>query len=308
MRHNYDTRPRLSVVIPCYSVAETIGDTLEGLSCQRWSKSWEVILSDNGGTDGLMAIVESFKSRVPNLRIVVASDRPCQAYAMNVGALAAASEAIVFCDADDVPAPGWVAAIGDALSEHDFVASRLDADALNPREMRESRHLPQQDRLQIAWYPPFLTHAGGCGLGVRKSLLEQVGGFDESLRYLHDTEFCFRLQKRGIELRFIGDAVYRVRFRQKAKDVFCQARHWAAENMELYKRYRPPNTRISRPWRQYMSSWGRIARRLHGIGTGDVGTRLNLMWHIGWQVGLLEGSIQHRVAPVSYAQAERPVK
>lgn len=305
MRRDHDTAPCLSIVISCYNAADTIADTLEGISRQRWSERWEVIVADNGVTDGSLAIVESFKDRVRNLRIVDASDRRCQAHAMNVGARAAAAGAIVFCDADDVPAPGWVAAIGDALSEHDFVASCLDKEALNRRDVAVSRELAQQDGLEIAWYPPFLPHAGGCGLGVRKSLLEMVGGFDESFRYLHDTDFCFKLQKRGIELRFIPDAVYQVRFRREAKDIFRQARRWAAENMALYKRYRPHRTKVSRPWRQYMRTWVRIARRLHRKGTGDVASRLNLMWRIGWQVGLLEGSVKHRVAPISYAHAPK---
>ena len=53
----------LSVIIPCFNAEVTIVVQLEALANQRWSKPWEVIVSDNGSTDNSMEIVKSFMKR-----------------------------------------------------------------------------------------------------------------------------------------------------------------------------------------------------------------------------------------------------
>lgn len=289
---------QLSVVIPCYNGEETLGEQLEALSSQSWEGSWEVVLADNGSTDGSRQVAEAYRDRLPGMRIVDASARRGQPYALNVGAKQARGESVVFVDADDVVAAGWVAAVGRALQEHDFVASRHDVRNLNPDWLIESRGAAQVDSLQVIWYPPYLPHAGGCGLGVRRNLLELHGDFDESLPYLHDTDLCFRLQQAGVELVLIPNAVVHIRFRHGWKGLFKQARRWAEYNDLVYKRHRPHDLRIPRPWEKYWKGWRRIARRLPEIR--DRQGRYALLWQAGWQLGLLTGSIRYRVAPAVF--------
>ena len=194
---------KLSVVIPCYNGADTLGVQLEALANQHWPEPWEVIVLDNRSTDGSRQIAERYKERLPKLRVVDASARQGQPFALNVGVEAATGEAVAFCDADDEVSSGWVAAMGEALSRHDFVACSVDIEKLNPPWAVAARGYPQRDGLQKAWYPPYLLHAGGGTLGVKRSLHAMVGGFDEALPYLHDTDFCFKLQlaRRATPLR-----------------------------------------------------------------------------------------------------------
>src|SRR3546814_18408136 len=91
-----------------------------------------IFVADNGSTDGTQDIVMSYRDRIPNLRLVDASDKRGLAHARNVGAREAAGESIAYCDADDEIAPGWVAAMGAAVGQLAFVACRVDFDNLNP--------------------------------------------------------------------------------------------------------------------------------------------------------------------------------
>jgi glycosyltransferase involved in cell wall biosynthesis len=159
---------KLSVVIPCYNAESTIEEQLDALADQHWIEPWEVVVANNRCTDNSIAIVRSYQSKIPNLRIVDASERQGQPYALNIGAEAALGEALAFCDADDVVGEGWLRAIGDALSKHDFVACRVDVDKLNKEWNRNSRGNPQANGLSRYSYPPFFNHAGGGTLGVKK--------------------------------------------------------------------------------------------------------------------------------------------
>jgi glycosyltransferase involved in cell wall biosynthesis len=290
---------KLSVVIPCYNAAHTIRAQLDALLNQQWDQPWEIIVADNGSTDGSRKIVESYKSQAPCLRTVDASARRGQPYALNTGAAAALGVALAFCDADDEVAPGWVAAMGGALLEHDCVACRIDFKKLNPPWAQTifNTHAQQHGRLLKSHFPPYLWHAGGGTLGVRKSLYEAVGGFDESLPYLHDTDFCFKVQLAGVELHYISDAVTHVRCRDTLRGLLGQACHWAEYTALLYKKYRPANSTDFMGWKALLGECRSLLRFILRIRL-DRSAQARWVWQFGWRVGRLIGSIKYHVPPV----------
>jgi glycosyltransferase involved in cell wall biosynthesis len=285
----------LSVVIPCYNAGENIGVQLSALSRQLFGGSWEVVVADNGSTDSTIEVIERYRLLVPNLRLVDASDRRGSAHARNVGARSARGAWLVFVDADDEVAPGFLAAISAALTEHDFVASRFEITKLNPGLTGAKLKNPQDTGLQRIAYPPYLTHAGGSGLGVKREIHQQAGGFDESLPRLQDTDYCFRLQSRGVKLHFAAGAVVHVRYNSKPAALFRQARLWAEYNALMYRRY-GRGSRMTHPWITYAQSWRGLLRCLPRALHKD--TRPAWMKALGTQIGLLQGAIRFRVPPV----------
>jgi len=289
---------KVSVIIPCYNAGDTIGVQLEALANQNWSEPWEVIVVNNRSTDQSMLIVEGFSDRLRNLRIVDASARQGQAYARNVGVAHALGETIAFCDADDEVASGWVSAIGEALCEHDFVACKIETEKLNPPWVFAALGMHQQrEGLQMIWYPPYLNHAGGGTLGVKRSLHEAIGGFDETLSYLEDTDYCFRLQLAGVQLHFAPDAVIHIRLRDNLINIYRQAYHWAEYNVKVYKKYHLlTGEKVVQPWRRYLYNWKRLLWQIPRVRR-----KRNIAWlmrDLGWQVGLLLGSIKYGIHPV----------
>jgi glycosyltransferase involved in cell wall biosynthesis len=284
----------LSVVIPCFNAAATIRELFEALAEQKWSKPWEVVVVNNGCTDNTLEIVDEYRSRIPNLRVVDASKRKGQPYALNVGVEAAAAPNVAICDADDVVGEGYVAAIGEALEKHDFVACRLDMKKLNPTWLTDGRKFPQDTGLQSYYYPPFMVHAGGGTIGLKRRLWQDVGGVDETLPYLHDTDLCWKLQLAGTTLEFTPAAVIHIRLKQDLTGIFRQARKWGEYNVILYKRYRRYGMpKLSRT--AWMKVWLRIARRLLGYRSMNLGQRAEFVWELAWRVGRLEGSVKNRV-------------
>lgn len=287
-------RVQLSVVVPCYNGAETIAELLDSLANQTWSKRWEVIVSNNGSTDSTLDIIERYKGRIPGLRVADASKRRGQPYALNVGVEAAAAENIAICDADDVVGDGYVRAIGEALERHDFVACRLDVKRLNPSWLIDGRKFPQDKELQKYHYPPFMAHAGGGTIGVKRSLWLAVGGVDEALPYLHDTDLCWKLQLAGTRLEFAPEAVIHIRLRHSLKGIYRQASSWGEYNVILYKRYRPFGMPKLSP-REGLAAWRQLLRTLPRYWRMDMMNRAQFVWSLAWRIGRLKGSVKHRV-------------
>lgn len=143
---------KLSVIIPCYNAAKTIGVQLEALCRQTWNEPWEIVVSDNGSSDQTLAVVETFKNRIQNFHVVDSSDKPGSAHARNVGVSASSGELLAFCDADDEVGEGWIPAIGNALRNADFVASCFEIKKLSPSWCQFPH--AQSKGLQRAAYPP----------------------------------------------------------------------------------------------------------------------------------------------------------
>lgn len=282
---------KLSVIIPCLDGSQTISVQLEALARQEWPEPWEVIFADNGSTDRTIEIVKSYQERLPNLRIVDASARRGQPYALNVGARAATGESLLFCDDDDEVGAGWLAAMGDALARYDFVAARCDSEKLNVPWVRASRGELQHNGLfQSSLGHPY---AGGGTLGVKRALYEAIGGVDESLPVLHDIDLCWRLQSAGVELHFVPDAVLHVRFRDTYVGMYRQARAWGNYHVLLCKKHRV----LAAPEvvaKGSIRAWTRLMRRLPSLVVSKA-DRGRWIWRFGWLVGRLQGDVKYRV-------------
>lgn len=196
-----------TVVIPTYNGAATLGEQLAALAAQDFPGSFEVVVADNGSTDGLSSVIETWSGEL-DLRVVDASVRRGPSAARNIGAGHARSARLLFCDADDVVSQGWVRSLVAALENHEFVGGPYLAFAT-----RRSIWLPGYDtsRLPVAWDD--CAYAFGGNFGVRSSLWQRLGGFDETLTGAEEIEFAWRARSMGVEPAFVPEAAvaYRVR-------------------------------------------------------------------------------------------------
>lgn len=283
---------KLSVVVPCFNAETTLGATLESLAAQEWDQPWELLFVDNGSTDASRAVAERFLCRLPNMRIVDASARKGQPFAVMTGVAAAQGVSLAFCDADDEMGEGWLRAMGEGLEQYVFVAARVDEEKLNSEWMLKSRGNNQKYDLQKYHYPPFLPHVAGGTIGIRRDLFLALGGFDEALPYLHDTDFCWRAQLAGYHIQFLPEAVVYMRFRSTLATLYVQARNYAEYNVLLYKRYRdkgmaPISLKMS------LVSWWLVFARLARVR--DKGSFGLWLWYFAQRIGRIQGSIKYRV-------------
>ena len=233
----------LSVVIAAYDAEATLGAQLDALAAQRVPFAWEVVVADNGSTDGTAALARSYIGRL-RIRVVDASATPGAGAARNVGVSVARGPLIAFCDADDVVGDGWLAAMRAALSRNAFVAGRFDGTRLNSASVLRSRALPQQHGLQESARLPGLHAAGAGNMGIRADVFRAVGGFDPRCLYLEDADLCWRVQLAGVPLTWAPDAVLHVRLRGNLWSSARQGFHYGTGERWLALRYREQDERL----------------------------------------------------------------
>ena len=202
------------------------------------------------------------------MRLVDAAAKPGKSNALNLAIRAAAGRSILFCDADDTVAPGWLAAMGRALERHDFVAARFDSHRLNPDWARAARDTGQVERLTPLPFEPWCAVAGGGTLGFHREVFEAVGGFDPAFTAVEDTDFCIRAYRAGYALRLVPDAVYYYRFRDSPAAIYRQAYVYARSEALLRRQY-VTDARFLAP-----GPWLRLATRTARLSAGWLKHRL----------------------------------
>lgn len=186
--------------------ASVIRNQLNALDQQVPGTSFEVIIVENGSTDETTDVVTAWRDEKahPAQRVIVvdASARAGISFARNRGIEAATGEIVAFCDADDEVDPGWVNAIGAGVPVDGIAGGRVLA--------RTADGTPDPgvfpDALINHGYLPF---ASGCNMAGRRSIVEALGGYDESLPPYgyDDVDFSWRAQQAGHPLAYIPDAV-----------------------------------------------------------------------------------------------------
>jgi GT2 family glycosyltransferase len=281
---------RVSVIIPVWNNERDLPSQLAALAAQEWPADSEVVVVDNDSTDRSVEVAAALADHLPSLRIVLERAERGPAAARNRGIAEACGEALLFLDADDEVAPGYVMAMVRALESSTFVAARLDCVSLNPEWTLEARPPYQQDRLGRPWgmYPCAI----GGSLGVRRELLDRHGGFDPTLAVADDVDLCWRLQQAGHSLTLVPDAVVRYRYRVTIREFFRQGRGYGKSGPLLYRKHRRngltrrPLSTVARFWFQPMAAIVRARTR------GDF---VRVVFLLGFRIGMLEGCWGGRV-------------
>lgn len=282
---------QLSVILPCFNGAETIALQLEALANQQWDGEWEVIVSNNGSTDNSMEIVERYRDRLPNLRIVNAHNPPEPrlgvTHSYNVGIKAATGDAFAFCESDDEVTPGWVAAMAQALTTYDLVAGPLDHTKLNPDWLVEAfetgRQLKGFNTVEFIHPAPY---ASGCNMGMKRSTYAAVGEINQAIRYVWDMEYCWRAHDAGFPLQFVPDAVTHYRLRDTLPGLYRQNRNWGEEQALLRRLNQKKISRMA-----LVKDSSNVLINVLGVVTIFSKARL-ARWasNTGWCVGNLRGN------------------
>jgi glycosyltransferase involved in cell wall biosynthesis len=216
---------KLTVYIPCYNAEKYVGDTIKSLLDQSYPPD-EILVIDDGSTDETAEIVSKYA-----VRLIRHDRNRGLAAARNTAFRNATHEFVGAVDADVYPARDWleqlllhfnegqVAGTGGRLIE---AFRHTPADAW--RAIQLSQDLGEQ-RIVIEG----TSHKciGGFGTILRKSAVQEIGGYNERYRTNYeDVDLCKRLVRAGHRLIFEPKAVAYHQRRDTVRSVIRTAWFW----------------------------------------------------------------------------------
>ncbi len=199
----------ISVVMPTYNRRNYIRESLDSVLAQDFS-DFEVIVVDDGSTDGTEEAVRLYEGRIRYIR----QENRGAGVARNVGIRNARGAYIAFMDSDDLSRPNHLKSLYSFLDENPEFAMvvgnggylggkyRYRSAIISPKRVKrlEERGVTVKDlfdgrviRLQ--------------GTMTRKSVLEEVGLLDEWFRMSYDLDLALRIVKNH-QIGFINEEIY----------------------------------------------------------------------------------------------------
>lgn len=184
----------------------------------------EVIFVDGGSSDQTVAVLESYRGRLP-LRVMVAAG--CNiSEGRNIAIKAARGEIIAATDAGVILADNWLEAIiapFDADPTVDMVGGFFEADARTTFELAMGATvLPLANEIDGVDFLP-----SSRSVAFRRALAEQVGGYPEWLDYCEDLIFDLRMKDSAQRFVFAPDAIAHFRPRGSLRSFWKQYRLYA---------------------------------------------------------------------------------
>ena len=202
--------PTFSVLVAAYQVADVIGEALDSIRRQTLP-ALEVIVCDDGSTDGLEDALAPYRGEIELLR----KENGGEASAKNAAAARARGDFVAILDADDVYEPERLEALAelarlrpdldilttDALLVANGIVRRHNYDATWRFEVDDQRRAILQRNFVFG-------HAA-----VRRSRFLEHGGFDESIRWTTDWDLWLRMILAGSAAGCVDEplALYRLR-------------------------------------------------------------------------------------------------
>ncbi|MBI4902303.1 MAG: glycosyltransferase family 2 protein [Acidobacteria bacterium] len=213
-----------SVVVVNYNRKQLLDSCLRSLEQQEDVTRVEIIVVDNGSSDGSVEMVEAQYSRCRfPVRLIRNTTNKGFCEANNQGIAVAAGEFVALLNNDAEAHPKWLAKMGEAVladPEYGMVASKVLVWE-DPRRIDKVGHLifldgqnrgrgtgeldaGQYDTMEEALWPD------GCAALYRREMLEQIGGFDEDFfAYADDAELGLRARIAGWRCVYAPGAVVR---------------------------------------------------------------------------------------------------
>jgi teichuronic acid biosynthesis glycosyltransferase TuaG len=186
----------VSVVMPAWRAADTVGRALQSVAAQTVLPR-EVIVVDDGSDDGTSERAEAMRARLAPVSLkVVRQANAGPGAARNRAISESACSVLAFLDADDEWMPDKLAVSlralddpGVALVAHNIVVRDGDAET----SVDCARHLPHGADAFVALYKRgFISTAT---VVCRRTAVEEVGGFDESLPSGQDYELWLSIAR-----------------------------------------------------------------------------------------------------------------
>ncbi len=181
----------------------------------------EIIVVDNGSTDGSVQNLKSSYGKDNRLKIIQIGENRGLGYARNKGIEMAKGKYIAFLDNDTEPEPTWLNPLVETLESNPSIGACQSKLLL----MKERNRLDyagdyisnlgfliqrvdggEEDRGQADARDEIFS-AKGAAVIIRADVLEKIGGFDEDyFIYVEETDVCWRIWLKGYKIVFVPES------------------------------------------------------------------------------------------------------
>ncbi len=240
---NLSSTPLVSIIIPVYNKLDFTRRCVESILSNIDNLNYEILVVDNGSTDGTRDYLQSTKSI--RLRFVLNEQNLGFVDGCNSGAAIAHGDYLLFLNNDTEVTPGWIGALVN------FAESTPDCGIVGTKLVYPDGRLQEAGGIIFSdgngWNygrgddphdPKYnfvreVDYVSGAALMIKRKLWDDIGGFDRRYApaYYEDTDLCFEARKRG----------YKVYYQPKSTVIHYEGQTAGTNLLSGYKKYQLVN-------------------------------------------------------------------
>jgi glycosyltransferase involved in cell wall biosynthesis len=190
--------PTVSVITPAFNVEPYLAAAVDSVQAQTYT-DWEIVIVDDGSSDGTLAVAERYRAADPDRILVVSHENRGLAAARNSALRVARGSVFALLDSDDAWRPTFLAAQMRILDEHPDIAVVTGnatflggaQDGCPARPANDARPAPDLFEILRDETAVFIMSV------FRRTVVDRIGGFDERFRTNEDYDFWVRAAAAG---------------------------------------------------------------------------------------------------------------
>lgn len=237
-----DEYPFVSILVPAHNEGKVIGNTAEALLRFDYpADRYEIIIVNDNSSDDTGEVLEGIKRRYPqrNFTIITTTKQnggKGKSNALNIGFSQSRGELIAIYDADNTPERPALRILVNTILQDKKLGAVIGKFRTRNRDKNLLTRFINIETLTFQWMAQagrwkmfHLCTIPGTNFVVRRSIIEQIGGWDVKA-IAEDTEISFRIYQMGYRIRYMPQAVTWEQEPQTISVWLKQRKRWATGN------------------------------------------------------------------------------
>jgi len=224
--------PKVSIIVASYNNEQTIEECLKSILALDYPAGFfEVIVMDGESRDATVRKAQQYPVKVVSIRLNAPA---AYNYAMkNV----AAHEVLGFIDSDAKVEPQWLRKLAPHLDEPRVAGVSGSIETWNAQNPW-ARSIGYELKNRYSRVGKYTSRIATMNLLLKKRVIEEAGGWDESLASQYDTDLGFRLGAKGYRIAYEPSAVCYHYNRPTLRAYFKQQLQYGKNTLKLYFKHR----------------------------------------------------------------------
>ena len=222
-----ETFPKVSIIVASYNNEQTIEECLKSiLALDYASDSFEVIVMDGCSKDKTVEIAQKLPVKVVSLRL------NCPAaynYAMKI----VAYPILGFVDSDAKVEPNWLRLLVTHLGEPHVAGVSGSIETWN-KDNPWAKSIGYELKNRYSRIGPYTSRIATMNLLLKRSVIEEIGGWAEDMPSQYDTDFGFRVSAKGYKIAYEPKAVCYHFNRPTLRAYYRQQLQYGKNTLRLY--------------------------------------------------------------------------
>jgi cellulose synthase/poly-beta-1,6-N-acetylglucosamine synthase-like glycosyltransferase len=222
--------PKVSIIVAAYNSQDTIEECLKSILSLNYSEGFfDIIVMDGGSKDDTVKIAQKYPIKVVSIRLNAPA---AYNYAMKI----ASHPILGFIDADAKVEVEWLKKLVPQLNNPKVagVSGRIETwNSENPW----ARSIGYELKNRYKRIGKFTGRIATMNLLLKKTVIEEAGGWDEKLPSQYDTDLGFRISSKGYKIAYEPNAVCYHFNRATLRTYYRQQLQYGKNTLKLYFKY-----------------------------------------------------------------------